>query len=141
MQDQANNDDARWLVQSARGALDAACWLNTAGLVLCCALLWSTLFKPAPALAVGAAVVVGLAQLGLLARIAIDRRLFAALSETCVPADLDALDRALTALGWKPANAPPRPLAGRCRGAARFLYWAVLFALAQTAVFAAWVFR
>jgi hypothetical protein len=141
MQDQANNDNARWLVQSACGALDAASRLNAAGLVLCGVLLWSALLKSVPAWAVGAAIAVGLAQLGLLARIAIDRRLFAALSETCAPADLDALDRTLAALGWKPATAPPRPLANRCRGAARFLYWAALFALAQAAVFAAQVIR
>ena len=141
MQDQANDDDARWLVQSACGALDAASRLNIAGLLLCGAMLWSGLFKSAPAWAIAGAVMLGLAQLGLLARIAIDQRLFAALNAACTPADLHALDQALVAMGWKPASTPPRPLADRCRGAARFLRWAAMLAAAQTTVLAAWIFR
>jgi len=129
-------------VQSACGALDAASRLNIAGLLLCGAMLWSGLFKSAPAWAIAGTVVLGLAQLGLLARIAIDQRLFAALGQACAPADLHALDQALVALGWKPASGtPPRSLASRCRGAARFLRWAALLAAAQTAVLAVWIFR
>ncbi len=114
-----------WLAHAASASLRAAARLNLAGLVL--ALVNACLAGiMAPTgniwlLAGGAAALIGAAQLWLLVRVEIDRKLFDALSTACTEADLAALDGALISLGWMPQERAGRAMADRVRGASRFL--------------------
>jgi hypothetical protein len=123
-----------WLARATAGALGAASRLNWAGLALGLANLVLAGVTPsglAYRLAGVAAVLLWAAQLWVLVRIEIDRRLFEALAQSCSAEDLDAIDNALATLGWGSAERAGRPLAARSAGALRFLRQAGALAAMQ----------
>lgn len=124
-----------WMARITAGAMHAAARLNGAGLVLAMAnLLLAGLFAPAALvyLILGlVAAIIGAAQLWLLVRIELDRRLFEALAVSADAADLGALDQALSALGWQAPGRAGRSLAERSRATLRFLKLAGALAAAQ----------
>ncbi len=131
-----------WVAQAAVGGLDGAGRVLWAGLVLALInLLLAGTLSPAGQvyLVLGiVAALLGAVQLWLLIRVAIDRRLFAALAEALRIADpvstLASLDHALALLGWAAPEAAGRSLARRVRGALRFLHWAAGLAALQLLV-------
>ncbi|WP_235184941.1 hypothetical protein [Cupriavidus sp. SK-3] len=132
----------RWVAHAAVGGLDGAARLLWAGLVLALInlLLAGTLSPAGQAyLVLGiVAAVLGAVQLWLLARVAIDHRLFAALADISQSAGTDemlgSLDQALVRLGWARPGSGGRSLAQRARGALRFLHWAGALAALQLLV-------
>jgi hypothetical protein len=124
-----------WLARITAGAMHAAARLNGAGLVLAMAnLLLAGLFAPAALvyLVLGLVVaIMGAAQLWLLVRIELDRRLFEALAVAADTAELGALDQALSALGWQAPGRAGRSLAERSRATLRFLKFAGALAATQ----------
>lgn len=117
-----------WLAHTTAAALRAAARLNLAGLLLALVnVLLAGIMAPAGngwLLVGGVAALVAAAQLWLLVRVEIDRKLFEALAVAASPDDLRALDAALIALGWMPEPRAGRPMADRARGASRFLRFA-----------------
>ncbi|WP_454726109.1 MULTISPECIES: hypothetical protein [Cupriavidus] len=142
---------ARWVALAAVGGLDAAARLTWAGLVLALInLLLAGTLSPAGTVYLVLGIVAALAgalQLWLLARVTIDRPLFAALAALAAeqapgaPDEPDEpglalapLDHALRQLGWLRRATPGQPvrsLAQRARGAVRFLPWAAALAALQ----------
>ncbi|CAG9170763.1 hypothetical protein LMG23992_01807 [Cupriavidus laharis] len=124
-----------WMARITAGAMHAAARLNGAGLVLAMAnLLLAGLFAPAALvyLILGlVAAVVGAAQLWLVVRVELDRRLFEALAVSGDAADLGALDHALSTLGWQAPGRSGRSLAERSRATLRFLKFAGSLAAVQ----------
>ncbi|WER48252.1 hypothetical protein CupriaWKF_26015 [Cupriavidus sp. WKF15] len=124
-----------WVARITAAAMHAASRLNGAGLVLAMAnLLLAGLFAPAALvyLVLGlVAALIGVAQLWLLVRIELDRRLFEALAVAADAADLDALDQGLAALGWQAPGRAGRSLAERSRATLRFLKFAGALTAAQ----------
>ncbi|RZT31823.1 hypothetical protein [Cupriavidus agavae] len=131
---EARDEPARWLAHATAGALRAAARLNIAALVLALVnVALAGIMAPTGTLWLVAGAVAALlaaAQLWLLVRVEVDRRLFDALALAGAAPDLAELDAALAALGWMPASRAGRPMAARARGASRFLTIAgVLMAL------------
>lgn len=124
-----------WIARIAAGAMHAAARLNGAGLVLAMInLLLAGYFAPASLvyLILGLVVaVVGAIELWLLVRVELDRRLFDALAVSADAAELDALDQALSVLGWLAPGRGGRSLAERSRAALRFLKFAGALTSAQ----------
>ena len=93
-----------WIAHAVTGALAGAAWLGAAGLGFAMLAAWlgaSTAISRWPA---ALALLLALPQLWLLLRVAIDRRLFAALAGGAPgQPDLAGLDAALLALGWMSA--------------------------------------
>ncbi|WP_175844523.1 hypothetical protein [Burkholderia arboris] len=128
---------APFRIAAARGALDAGAWAIAAALA---AGWWIAAgWAPATPARVLLAVVStgsGIAALWYAVRIAIDRRLFAALARAAagdgaVDDGLEALDRALTDLGWIDATKAGRALDARVRGAVGLCRAGVLVAIVQ----------
>jgi hypothetical protein len=124
-----------WVARITAGAMHAAARLNGAGLVLAMAnLLLAGFFAPAALvyLILGlVAALAGVAQLWLLVRIELGRRLFEALAVSADAADLGALDQALSDLGWQAPGRAGRSLAQRSRTTLRLLKLAGALAMAQ----------
>ncbi|CAG9175402.1 hypothetical protein [Cupriavidus pinatubonensis] len=124
-----------WVARIAAGAMHAAARLNGAGLVLAMVnLLLAGYFAPASLvyMILGlVAAVVGAAELWLLVRVELDRRLFDAMAESGDAAEFDALDQALSVFGWLAPGREGRSLAERSRGALRFLKLAGALTFAQ----------
>ncbi|MCA3886328.1 MAG: hypothetical protein IOC38_14870 [Burkholderia sp.] len=131
---------APFRIAAARGALDAGAWAIAAALAAAGAGWWIAAgWAPATLARVLLAVVStgsGIAALWYAVRIAIDRRLFAALARAdagdgAVDDGLEALDRALTDLGWIDATKAGRTLDARVRGAVGLCRAGVLVAIVQ----------
>lgn len=133
---------SRFPIAAARGALDAGRWAvaatllaSLAGDALAACADMSGLARIA-LVALGS--VAGLRALWLLARIDIDRRLFAALDrasdEDGEAAALAALDETLLGLRWIDAGRAGRPLAVRVQGAVGLLRQGMIVACAQWSV-------
>ncbi|AOJ21477.1 hypothetical protein WJ11_18875 [Burkholderia cenocepacia] len=131
---------APFRIAAARGALDAGAWALAAALVAAGAGGWIATGWAAPTLARVLLAVVStgawIAALWYAVRIAIDRRLFAALARAVdgarsIDDGLAALDRALADLGWIDAAKAGRTLDARVRGAVGLCRAAVLVAVVQ----------
>ncbi|MFM0291470.1 hypothetical protein [Paraburkholderia megapolitana] len=136
-------DPVRFKIAAARGMLDAALiaslWTQLAAWLtfgLAAGLAWGS-WAGVAAACVSAAV--SLSALWLLIRVAIDRRLFAALAD--LPAELRAefsalqtLDQALLELGWIDATKAGRSIELRVRGVAGLLRKTVVLSSLQTLV-------
>lgn len=113
-----------WLTRATAGSLCAAARLNVAGLILA-ALNLHVAVETGPNnsgyATPMAASLLGAAQLYLLVRIEIDRRLFDVLGAAPDAGDLAALDYALTVLGWNHHKRNNCSLQARSCGAIRFL--------------------
>jgi hypothetical protein len=125
-------------IAAARGALDAGGIACVAAWVAACAggCLAFAADEALTCVALAAlSAASGVAALWLGARIAIDRRLFAALDaraqQGCIAQQLEELDRALLALGWIDASKKSRPLDDRVRGVTRLLKRSLMLAVAQ----------
>lgn len=119
------------------GALSGATWIAWAGLGFAALTAWLVATSAAPRAVAAAPLLLSLAQLWLLLRVAIDRRLFDALAagaDRHGPPDLAALDAALSGLGWISADKAGRPLPERARGAMRLVRASAMVALAQCVV-------
>ncbi|MBP0618701.1 hypothetical protein [Cupriavidus consociatus] len=119
-----------WIAHAVTGALSGALWIGVVGLAFAPASLW---LSASPALS-ALPLLVALAQLWLLLRVAIDRRLFDALAASADregQADLAGLDGALTGLGWIASERTGRPLPERARGAMRLVRASVVLAAVQ----------
>ncbi|UTV56203.1 hypothetical protein [Burkholderia arboris] len=131
---------APFRIAAARGALDAGAWAIAAALAAAGA-GWGIAAGWAPATLVRGLLAVvstgsGIAALWYAVRIAIDRRLFAALARVAagdgaLDDGLEALDRALTDLGWIDATKAGRALDARVRGAVGLCRAGVLVAIVQ----------
>lgn len=113
-----------WLARATSSGLYAAARLNVAGLILAALNLCLAVVEARAGVAystLGAASLLGTAQLYLLVRIEIDRRLFDALAIAHDADDLAALDYALTTLGWAGPKRNVHSLKARSCGAIRFL--------------------
>lgn len=121
---------APYRIAAARGALDAGAWAVAVALVAAGAGWWvASGWSAAPfaqALLATVSTASGVAALWFAVRIAVDRRLFAALADAVSAAAapepaggdaLAALDRALADLGWIDATKAGRTLDARVRGA------------------------
>ncbi|MEK2601378.1 hypothetical protein [Burkholderia arboris] len=131
---------APFRIAAARGALDAGAWAIAAALAAAGAGWWIAAGWAPATLARGLLAVVstgsGIAALWYAVRIAIDRRLFAALARAAagdgaLDDGLEALDRALTDLGWIDATKVGRALDARVRGAVGLCRAGVLVAIVQ----------
>lgn len=131
---------ALFRIAAARGALDAGAWAIAAALAAAGAGWWIAAGWAPATLARGLLAVVstgsGIAALWYAVRIAIDRRLFAALARAAagdgaLDDGLEALDRALTDLGWIDATKAGRALDARVRGAVGLCRAGVLVAIVQ----------
>ncbi|ALX12292.1 hypothetical protein P350_12455 [Burkholderia cepacia JBK9] len=131
---------APFRIAAARGALDAGAWAIAAALAAAGAGWWIAAGWAPATLARGLLAVVstgsGIAALWYAVRIAIDRRLFAALARAAagdgaLDDGLEALDRALTDLGWIDATKAGRALDARVRGAVGLCRAGVLVAIVQ----------
>ncbi|MGU7775413.1 hypothetical protein ACV229_35240 [Burkholderia sp. MR1-5-21] len=131
---------APFRMAAARGALDAGAWAIAAAFAAAFAGGWVAAgWAAAPLARVLLATVSTASGIGALwyaVRIAIDRRLFAALARAAVAPDsagdaLAALDRALADLGWIDDTKAGRPLDARVRGAIGLCRTAMLIAVAQ----------
>lgn len=132
---------AVWLARAAASGLCAAARLNVAGLILALLNLHTAIATAPTGIvypALRAASLLGGAQLYLLVRIEIDRRLFDALALAPDAADLAALDHALTNLGWASQRRNGRSLKERSCSAIRFLQSAG--ALAGLQLLTTWLF-
>ncbi|MBP0630899.1 MULTISPECIES: hypothetical protein [unclassified Cupriavidus] len=122
-----------WIAHAVTGALSGALWIGVVGLAFALASVW---MSASPALS-ALPLLVALAQLWLLLRVAIDRRLFDALAASADPnvqtgqADLAGLDGALTGLGWIASERTGRPLPERARGAMRLVRASLVLAAVQ----------
>lgn len=128
-----DNTDA-WIAHAVAGALSGALWIGLAGLVFGVASAWLAVTAQTPRALVVAPLLLALAQLWLLLRVAIDRRLFDALAAAASrhgSPDLAALDTALIELGWITAPRAGRPLPERARGAMRLVRASAALAAAQ----------
>ncbi|MFD1557404.1 hypothetical protein ACFSHT_17560 [Paraburkholderia silviterrae] len=113
-------------IAAARGALDAGMWGVVAAFIAAIAGWWiATGWVQAPlagSLLAFVSTASGLGALWYAVRIAIDRRLFAAMAdyalapESGIDETLAGLDEALTYLGWISAAKAGRPLNARVRG-------------------------
>lgn len=131
---------APFRIAAARGALDAGAWAIAAALAAAgaggwIAAGWAPATLPRVLLAV-VSTASAVAALWYAVRIAIDRRLFAALArvadgDEAVDGGLAALDRALADLGWIDAAKAGRTLDARVRGAVGLCRAAVLVAIVQ----------
>ncbi|WGS43486.1 hypothetical protein LFL97_08160 [Burkholderia sp. JSH-S8] len=131
---------APYRIAAARGALEAGTWAIVAALAAAGAGWWVAAgWMAAPlarALLAAVSTVSGVAALWYAVRIAIDRRLFAALAHAARAPDgagdaLAALDRALADLGWIAAAKAGRVLDARVRGAIGLCRAGVLIAVIQ----------
>ncbi|MGU7779720.1 hypothetical protein [Burkholderia sp. PU8-34] len=130
---------APFRIAAARGALDAGVWAIAAAFAAALAGGWVAAgWAAAPLARVLLATVSTASGIGALwyaVRIAIDRRLFAALARTAAPDSagdaLAALDRALADLGWIDDTKAGRSLDARVRGAVGLCRTAMLIAVAQ----------
>ncbi|RQS60727.1 hypothetical protein DID96_34080 [Burkholderia sp. Bp8963] len=134
---------APFRIAAARGALDAGAWASAVAFAAALAGAWVAAGWAAAPLArvllATVSTVAGIAALWCAVRIAIDRRLFAALARaSAVSAAPDsagdalaALDRALADLGWIDDAKAGRALDARVRGAVRLCRSALLIAIAQ----------
>ncbi|CAM3042621.1 hypothetical protein BUUB107078_06990 [Burkholderia ubonensis] len=135
---------APYRIAAARGALDAGAWAVAVALVAAGAGWWvASGWSAAPfaqALLASVSTASGVAALWFAVRIAIDRRLFAALADAVSaaappePAGADALaalDRALADLGWIDATKAGRTLDARVRGAIGLCRTGVWIAVVQ----------
>ncbi|KWK68923.1 hypothetical protein WM16_24745 [Burkholderia ubonensis] len=135
---------APYRIAAARGALDAGAWAVAVALVAAGAGWWvASGWSAAPfaqALLASASTASGVAALWFAVRIAIDRRLFAALADAAAAAAalepaggdaLAALDRALADLGWIDATKAGRTLDARVRGAIGLCRTGVWIAVVQ----------
>lgn len=131
---------APYRIAAARGALAAGAWAIVAALAAAGAGWWVaagwTAAPLARALLAAVSTVSGVAALWYAVRIAIDRRLFAALAHAATAPDsaddaLAALDRALADLGWIDAAKAGRALDARVRGAIGLCRAGVLIAVIQ----------
>ncbi|KVN29174.1 hypothetical protein WJ63_11020 [Burkholderia pyrrocinia] len=131
---------APYRIAAARGALEAGAWAIVAALAAAGAGWWVaagwTAAPLARALLAAVSTVSGVAALWYAVRIAIDRRLFAALAHAARAPDgggdaLAALDRALADLGWIDAAKAGRVLDARVRGAIGLCRAGVLIAVIQ----------
>lgn len=136
---------APFRIAAARGALDAGAWAIVAALAAAGAGWWVAAgWMAAPLARVLLAAVStasGVAALWYAVRIAIDRRLFAALAHAAKATAPDgagdalaALDRALADLGWIDAAKAGRALDARVRGAIGLCRAGVLIAVIQWAI-------
>ncbi|TDF63571.1 hypothetical protein [Cupriavidus sp. L7L] len=119
-----------WIAHAVTGALSGALWIGVAGLAFALASAW---LSAGPALS-ALPLLVAPAQLWLLLRVAIDRRLFDALAASADregQADLAGLDGALTGLGWITPGRTGRSLPERARGAMRLVSASVALAAVQ----------
>ncbi|KVD29891.1 hypothetical protein WI84_27125 [Burkholderia ubonensis] len=135
---------APYRIAAARGALDAGAWAVAVALVAAGAGWWvASGWSAAPfaqALLATVSTASGVAALWFAVRIAVDRRLFAALADAVSAAAapepaggdaLAALDRALADLGWIDATKAGRTLDARVRGAIGLCRAGVLVAIMQ----------
>ncbi|WP_455282146.1 hypothetical protein [Cupriavidus necator] len=130
-----DNADA-WIAHAVAGALSGAVWIGLAGLAFALARISLMMTAQAPRALAVAPLLLALAQLWLLLRVAIDRRLFDALAEAAGhygSPDLAALDTALIELGWLTPQRAGRPLPERARGAMRLVRASAALAAAQLA--------
>jgi hypothetical protein len=128
-------------IASACGALDANCWVSTVALCAAGTGCWIAAgWEQVPlarALLVSVSTASGIAALWYAVRIAIGRRLLAALADQAqlqgvgIEKALAGLDEALTDLGWIDAAKVGRPLGMRVRGTVRLLRASVMVAVAQ----------
>ncbi|KVN13524.1 hypothetical protein WT09_02965 [Burkholderia stagnalis] len=136
---------APYRIAAARGALDAGAWAIVAALAAAGAGWWVAAgWMAAPlarALLAAVSTASGVAALWYAVRIAIDRRLFAALAHAAAATAPDgtgdalaALDRALADLGWIDAAKAGRALDARVRGAIGLCRAGVLIAVIQWAI-------
>ncbi|MCG5258676.1 hypothetical protein [Cupriavidus gilardii] len=117
------NIDA-WTAHAVAGALSGAIWMAGGGLVFSLATVWLLIAADLPGWLTAVPVLLALAELWLLLRVAIDRRLFEALAAYASrhgAADLAGLDAALMQLGWIAPNRHGRTMADRARGALRLV--------------------
>ncbi|OLL27364.1 hypothetical protein BTH42_33235 [Burkholderia sp. SRS-W-2-2016] len=130
-----------FLIAAARGALEAGYWASAVALGSAGAGCWIAAgWQHVPlerVLLASVSIMFGVAALWYAVRIAIDRRLFAALAdhprlqEGEVDDTLAGLDEALIALGWINAEKVRRPPGARVRGAIRLLWGSVVIAIMQ----------
>ncbi|KWK56740.1 hypothetical protein WT81_06560 [Burkholderia stagnalis] len=136
---------APYRIAAARGALDAGAWAIVAALAAAGAGWWVAAgWMAAPlarALLAAVSTASGVAALWYAVRIAIDRRLFAALAHAATATAPDgagdalaALDRALADLGWIDAAKAGRALDARVRGAIGLCRAGMLTAVIQWAI-------
>lgn len=134
---------APYRIAAARGALDAGAWAVAVALVAAGAGWWvASGWSAAPfaqALLATVSTASSVAALWFAVRIAVDRRLFAALADAALAAApepaggdaLAALDRALADLGWIDATKAGRTLDARVRGAIGLCRTGVWIAVVQ----------
>ncbi|WP_084906493.1 hypothetical protein [Burkholderia ubonensis] len=132
---------APYRIAAARGALDAGAWAVAVALVAAGAGWWvASGWRAAPfaqALLATVSTASGVAALWFAVRIAIDRRLFAALADAATAPEpaggdaLAALDRALADLGWIDETKAGRTLDARVRGAIGLCRTGVWIAVVQ----------
>ncbi|WP_316149910.1 hypothetical protein [Cupriavidus sp. BIC8F] len=122
-----------WIAHAVTGALSGAVWIGGAGLAFAVATAWLGVATPVARVLAAASLLLALPQLWLLLRVAIDRRLFAALATAGQP-DLAGLDAALLELGWMPAQRAGRPLLDRARGALRLVRASAALTVCQLAL-------
>lgn len=128
-------------IASARGALDAGMWAAGAACVAAIVGWWIAAnwqhVTLARALLASFCTASGIAALWYAVRMAIDRRLFAAMAnhmrmpDAEVDKTLGALDEALSELGWINADKAGRSLSERVRGTAGLLRASVMVAAVQ----------
>lgn len=127
-------------IATARGALDAGLYAVNAALIATIAGWWiAANWTHAPLASAPLAVVStasGVAAVWYAMRIAIDRRLFAALADSLIPdaridETLAGLDEALGDSGWSGVGRSGRPLSARVRGTVGLLRASVIVATVQ----------